>query len=457
MQDPEIILYQLNHYKPLIDKAIKLTYEYVSNNKLVLTGGMAIDIALRAKGQSIYSDDSVPDYDIISDKNLFHANALAEIFCKEGLTDVDVINAVHITTVRVRMKRIVFLDATYIPTSCMERVPYLDIDNLRVVHPHYQFIDQRSSLSTLMADTGSSLNIFNRLKKDVRRNNLLRDLYPIEPSKIGKIKTKTVRIPLDLIRVDDNKVEQSDSKNFIYTGSSCVAGFVGFMITMAFYNNKMNELKVTDKFLEVAIPTTEKVRILSCDIDSLKSFIKNPKWYRPLTNLKPITQTDGDFEYVDSYGLRLGCNFIQLSKSLKICVASIDYLLMEQLRDRVYVSEEPYSTYYTELVNASIETRLSVDSDDFWWPSLNCYGSENLPEYKVFMLEKLMDPESSKSLKPKHSYPRAPHCSTRPDFEQEGSHYFRIDGSEDKTITHSNYTYIIEAFKKYVDKKRSSE
>ena len=99
MIKPDILIYQHNYYKPLLDKAIKLTEQYVSNNKLILTGGMAIDMALRMHNNAIYGDDELPDYDIISDQNLYHAHALAQILCNAGLSDINVINAVHILCV----------------------------------------------------------------------------------------------------------------------------------------------------------------------------------------------------------------------------------------------------------------------------------------------------------------------------------------------------------------------
>ena len=454
MIDPDVVLYQLNHYKPLIDKALKMTEEYVSQQKLILVGGMAIDIALRVKGQSIYDDDTLPDYDIISDKNLTHANALAEILCKEGLPDINVINAIHITTVKVRMKNIVLLDATYVPLVCFEKIPYLEVNHLRVVHPHYQFIDQRSSLAHLMADTGMSLNVFNRLKKDVQRNNLLRELYPIESSD-SKLSTKTIRIPLDLIRVDESKLEKTDSEAFIYTGASCLVGCAAYAIMMSLHANKMDEFKIVGNSLEITIPTDERVRVISCDIDSLKPFMRNPKMYRPLVNLKQISQIDGEFEYVDTYGSRVSCNIVAISSSLSVCIGSVDYLLMEMLRDRIYVSEEPYSHFYTELVNIVDTKRLEKDSDSIWWPSLNCYGIDDLAEYKIFALERIMDSELSKNLKPKNSYPMAPKCLTKSGFEHEESHYFRIDGTEDNEIKHSSYANVINEFKEYVDKKRN--
>lgn len=454
MQDPDNALYQLNHYKPLIDRAIKITEDYVSEHKLVLTGGMAIDLALRANGKSIYDDDTLPDYDIISDKNIEHANALAEIMCKAGLPDINVINAVHITTVRVRMKNIVFLDATYIPPSLFPKIPYLDIGHLRVVHPHYQFIDQRSSLSNLMADTGISLNIFNRLIKDVHRNNLLRDEYPIEHSK-SKVQTRVVKIPLDLIKINDMYLTEVDPLVYLYTGPACITGFAGCAIMVALFNNTLDQLVITDKYLEVPVPVNMPVSIISCNIKLLSSFIKNPTTYRPLLQLKPVTQRCGDFEFIDTYGSRVSCNIIELPNGMRICVGSVDYLLMEMLRDRVYTSVEPFSSYYSTLIAIVDKMREDSNSSSVWWPSLNCYGQDNLPEYKALAFEKLMNPDIANTLKPRTSYPRAPKCATRSGFEHETSHYFRIDGTEDNSLKHTSYAYIIESFNEYVDKKRN--
>lgn len=453
MVDADIVLNQLNHYKPLIDRATQLTVAYVSEHKLILTGGMAIDLALRVKNESIYDDDTLPDYDIISDENLLHANALAEIFCKEGLPDINVINAVHITTVKVRMRNIVFLDATYIPPSTYKQIPYLDVGHLRIMHPHYLFIDQRSSLSQLMVDTGISLNVFNRLSKDVKRNMKLRNLYPIQSTKI-KLSSRIVRIPIDLIKLDESALIQYDKDAAVYTGPTCISGYVGYVLMMIQSKKIKNEVIITDSYLEISVPDTIPVSLLTCDVESIKSYIKKPTMYRPLVNLKSFTMRDGDIEYIDTYGQRNSCNFIELTKDLKVCVASVDYLLMEFLRDRIFISEEPYSEWYLQLVDVVDQMRELEDSDAIWWPSLNCYGRDNLPEYRMSILEKLMSPEESNALKPKSSYLKAPKCVTKKGFIPEDSHYFQIDGRQDNTIKHTNYKFIMEEFDNYLNKKR---
>lgn len=432
--DPEIILYQHNYFKPTLDRAIKITEKYVSDNKLILTGGMAIDLALRLKGESIYADDAIPDYDIVSDKNLFHATELAKILCKEKISDVNVINAVHITTIRVRYKSNVLLDATYLPENIYKQIPFLDVDHLRVIHPNYQFIDQRLSLSMLMVDTGLSFNVFNRLKKDVNRNKLLRVQYPINYQDDIKINTVSVNVPIDLFEVNDKDI-------FIYNGKYCIAGLFGLALYLDIANQK-NHLPVTisDELIKVNMPIDTKLRLLTLgSMEPIKSLGDNtdPKKYNRLVNLKGVTYDYGNYELVDTYGNRIGMNIIH-----GLPVASIDYILMELLRDRIFVDMDLYSYYYTLLINIVDEYQSKNDSDDLWFPSVKVYGEINLPEYRVFQIEKTFNEEESKKMKPKTSYPSQPNCKVRSEFDHSASHYFQIDGTQNQDIVHTNYKYI---------------
>jgi hypothetical protein len=449
MENPDTILYQLNYFKPVIDRASKITERYIATHRLLLIGGKAIDLALRQRDRQIYDDNAIADYDILSDKYLFHAIALAEMLCREGLPDISIINAVHVNTVRVRIKNVVVLDATYVPTKLHVRIPYLDTGDLRTVHPHYQFIDQRASLSTLMVDVGYSLSIFRRLIKDMSRNLLLREMYPIQASSSSKPTTTTITVPLDLIRLDESKLDRINEHCFFYTGKSCVAGAVAVAMMM-------NAYELTDDALIVHVPEGLPVRILTCDMASWQ-FV-NPKTYRPLLQLKPATIHDGNYEYVDTYGVRIGCYVLELkspsNKSVNVCVASADYLLMELLRDRVFVKKEPSTTLYIQLVAMVDEKRKQSTAEAYWWPSLNSYGRVDLSKTMVFTMEKIIEP-SATNLVPKNLF-LSPKCVGTIHFNVENSHYFKLDGEEDSALTHTNYKYIRDQYLELLRKQRKT-
>jgi hypothetical protein len=456
MNNPNILIYNLNYYKPQLDKAIKLTEQYVADNKLILTGGMAIDLALREKHTSIYSDDELPDYDILSDQNVYHAHELAKLLCENGLPEINVINASHITTVRVRIRRDVLLDATYIPSTIFNKIPYLDTGHLRVVHPHYQFIDQRSSLGMLMLDKGITLNVFNRLKKDIERNDLLRYHYPIQPTKVD-LKYSPISVPLKYIRLDNDELQQIDPEAFIYTGPCCITGYAAFHLYMNKLDPKNYPVSVVNDNLEIPCPSNLRFSMLSYDIDKMKELLRNPKTYRQLLSLKPISMRDDRYELIDTYGTRMSCFIFKLPNGDKICVSSTDYILSEFLRDRIFVSPEPYTMFYTKLIEIVSDMRTKEDADDIWMPTVNCYGFDNLPEYRAFNIERILYPEQARSLKPRNEYLRG-ECLIRDEtFDTVGSHYFRIDGTQDDTIEHTNFKHMMAEYDAFLKNKRTDD
>ena len=266
INDLESLAYLLDFNHDSIEKALHKTAEYVSKHKLMLTGGTAIDMALRAKGTFLYDDNALPDYDIISDQNLIHATELAKLLCEEGFQDINVISAIHVTTVRVRIKNVTILDATYVPSILIKQIPYLDVQtkdfNFRIVHPNYQKIDQRLSLSALMLDTGATLNIFNRLIKDTKRNEMLRTWYQLPNPSNEHVKMKRIKIKLNDIINNDDTFKDLENGFFIDVGDVCLSGYAAYAL---YYHEfcKQNEtmskilnpnVVITDTHLEFDIP-----------------------------------------------------------------------------------------------------------------------------------------------------------------------------------------------------------
>ncbi len=464
--DPELLLYHLDFNRSTIEQALAITAEYVAQHKLILTGGTAIDMALRSKGTSIYADDALPDYDIISEDNLRHATALAEILCKDGYKDINVIGAIHITTVRVRIKNITLLDATYLPPNLMERIPYLDIGQFRVIHPDYQKIDQRLSLSTLLADTGISLNIFNRLKKDIKRNQILREQFGlVDDGTPVQIKTNRIRIPVADLKFNPDHMQILDKNCFIYTGDICISGFAAYALYYREYGKSHKPLEgtvdpettLTDKELAFDLPTDAGISLLNCSdrvryvLEQISGKKKDEQvMYNMLANLKPITARapfkNSFIEISDTYGTRYSC--IQLEGMV---VASIDYLLMQFLRDRFYGETEQLryanTLYYKSLLAMALDRQHAVDTNKIWYPTINTYGFDILPEYKAFGLQKILDPTSVATYKPKNSYLRVPQCISKSKFDPALSHYFQMDGLPNPQIEHTNLKWIYEQIK----------
>lgn len=471
-QDPELLLYSLNFYRPQIEAALQITAEYVSTNKLILTGGTAIDMALRTIGQNIYDDDSMPDYDIISSENLKHATALAEILCKEGFKDINVISAVHITTMRVRIRNVPLLDASYLPESVMEQIPFVDVGMFRIVHPEYQKIDQRLSLGQLMNDTGISLNIFNRLEKDFTRNILLKEHFStkdiselnISPNEKKKIlaDTHTVQVPLKPLIVDHSKLRQISDECFIYEGDFCISGLLAYAIYYDYFCKSNSPIqgtiepfvKINKDSISMQMPNDWHVELLSCTSTPesvLKKLTncssKDLHYFNQLTNTKPpVVQCVSNkvtYQVADTYGLRIGINIID---ELPVC--SIDYLLMQLLRDRIFARDPLHKKmndmYYNSLIAMVEQQQEDVEIDPIWGPVINTYGYTLIPEHKAFAILKLLNKEASLSMKPKNSYLRVPQCLTKSDFDSQGSPFFIIDGKQNDKLEHTNHKWIMD-------------
>ena len=159
--------------------ALGLVKKYVCENKLLIVGGMAIDFALRLKGEKLYEDDVLPDYDFYSPNYNTDAYHIAEKLKKAGLNNISVINANHISTMRVRVNYTVVADVTYMPKNIFDKLPFLVYRDIRIIHPQYQMIDQHRALSYPYENPPWEV-ITHRWKKDAGRYDLLYSYFPLK-------------------------------------------------------------------------------------------------------------------------------------------------------------------------------------------------------------------------------------------------------------------------------------
>lgn len=163
-----------------IMKAVKIVKYYVIRNKKIIVGGLAINLALEIKKvQGIYDEDALMDIDIITDTHFKDAYEIATILAKGGFAGISVINALHPSTMRVRVDFKDVCDITYVPKRILENIPVLQQKGFTIVHPHYQIIDQHRSLM-YPYENAPFETVLNRPEKDMIRYDKLYELYPLK-------------------------------------------------------------------------------------------------------------------------------------------------------------------------------------------------------------------------------------------------------------------------------------
>lgn len=212
-----------------INRALEWIGNFIKTNNYILYGGMAIDLSLKFKNhEGIYTKDMLPDYDFMCVDFYNVSIYIADELNKLGFTKVNAINALHLTSRRVRINSTAIADITYVPKNILDSIPTVITEGgFRVVHPDYQRIDMLRSFSTILCYPPiETLN--HRTKKDVARFRLLSTFYDIPRSR-NKIKTPSLK-----------KIPDFDRKTMILGGEVVYHILYDIMFKILKQNKKTN-------------------------------------------------------------------------------------------------------------------------------------------------------------------------------------------------------------------------
>lgn len=174
----ELIAQRRDADGPMVDRALEIVRKFIIERGLILFGGLAIDYALRLKGDQIYPDDQRPDFDFLSMRNVDDAYDLADILQKAGFEGVGAIRGIHVQTMKVRTDYVWVADIGYAPPEVFAQIPTFDYQGMRAVHPDYQRMDMH--LAFCFPFNGPPReDVFHRWRKDLVRLNLFERHYPI--------------------------------------------------------------------------------------------------------------------------------------------------------------------------------------------------------------------------------------------------------------------------------------
>lgn len=441
MNDDEILL-KHNFYKKEIEESLEIVKNYIINNKIYITGGMAIDLALRAKNTSIYNDFTIPDYDCISDKNYEVSKELTEILCKLGYPDVSMMPAIHPTTIKIKVCDYTIFDCTYLPSTLIQKIPTLKLNNMVIIHPTFIKIAQYKSMSFLFSVTGEGYNIFYRLKKDYTRNALLNKHYPIKllskeinkESYIHKLSLKLLESTNQSIKIyqKDKLLYASERFNdeqiikymkhqdsyFNTENSICLGPYLSYLAYMKELHIKDNELIFTS-YKDIA-PT-----LISTNAEHINKFklllnIK-PDHYNKVGDFIPESSKYGDILKVYKlYGERLSCNITRINDN-NLLLCSPCYCLCIFLYYYMMKNDDFYLIMYNNMLSL-----LNSDLEQSF--SLSTFGLSSYNEIEEFQIKKIKNTTSPLD-QPPRMFTSYPNCSNDKLFDYTTSYLYKIDGS----------------------------
>jgi hypothetical protein len=447
-KDYENIIIKNDKYTEDTLIALGLVKKYIIENKLIIVGGMAIDLALRLKSQKLYDDDVLPDYDFYSYEHHKDAYKIAELLYKVGLKNISVINANHVSTMRVRVNYTVVADVTYIPKNVFVCMPIIIYRDLRIIHPHYQMIDQHKSLSSPYENAPWEV-IEHRWKKDMTRYDILYEYYPV----LNKNNITSIKL------TDEIKIQSITLRN------QCISGFVGLLYwynqaKKAGFKSNINvgEFLQDSSGFVVRIPLdSHGISVYSMDLLSLyKSIIttddiKKERWYnRFLDKLPHKVVLDNKWELLDSEGMYISATKLDIG----VYIANLqnimlylltNYILLQKIKgvERGDSFYKGYQLAYAIIKWATSEYKKSKKSKFMQYlPTADVYGdsdqSDSYLNSKRVFLEKIEVNKPGK-LQPRPVFPDSFINEQIPkkmyEFNAHKSHLFAFDGSEASGFT----------------------
>ena len=249
-------------------KAMDIVKRFILREKKILVGGMAIDMALKLKNPNngIYDKGGIPDYDFYSDQHFKDAYDIAQWLNRLNFKNISIINAMHPSSMRVRVNFTVVADITYIPKNILKNIPTLRYKGFNIVHPHFQMIDQHRSLSYPYENPPYE-TISYRSKKDMIRYDLLYESYPLK-----LFNTDHTSISL----IDAKKMDISILENTCITGFLALNYWLSAAQNLGFKPSKtFGIFKINGKELQYSIPVdSHGVTLYTDDIIGVYQKIK---------------------------------------------------------------------------------------------------------------------------------------------------------------------------------------
>lgn len=137
---------QLDLFEPKkseMDKVMHIINKYIKDKNRKVYGGYALNLLLKSKDpkDAIYNDIEFADIDIYSPEPLRDLINISNILHDKGFKDPMGKEAQHKETYSIFVNKSLYCDITYVPKNIYNRMPFVDINGFKTIHPHFMMID----------------------------------------------------------------------------------------------------------------------------------------------------------------------------------------------------------------------------------------------------------------------------------------------------------------------------
>jgi hypothetical protein len=163
---------------PEVKIIFNILEEFLRQKKGICYGGTAINNILPEKDQFYDRDIEIPDYDFFSSSAMKDAKQLADIYYKNGFTEVEAKAGVHFGTYKVFVNYIPIADITQLESQIYNNLKRSAISRAGILYAPPNFLRMLAYLELSRPDGDTS-----RWEKVLKRLTLLNKNYPIKSIK----------------------------------------------------------------------------------------------------------------------------------------------------------------------------------------------------------------------------------------------------------------------------------
>ena len=208
-----------------LKKIISIVETFIKKKNLICYGGTAINNILPQEDQFYNKDVEIPDYDFFTPNALEDAKELADLYYKEGFTDVEAKSGQHHGTYKVFVNYIPVADLTQLPKEIYNSIKKEAIRVAGILYAPPNFLRMSMYLELSRPDGDTS-----RWEKVLKRLTLLNKNYPLTKINCNEVTFQREMDDKDkAIEIYDNVRNTLINQGVVFFGGYAISLYSNYM------------------------------------------------------------------------------------------------------------------------------------------------------------------------------------------------------------------------------------